>query len=137
MGIDWIPLIPSIVFTKMKSKFPKDIKAKYDMTDKNFSSAPVSNTPPTFPFVSFETYPFSENGKDLERTEVNCGNFVFQIEVTAKESIQGKTISKAILKIMKRMGFDVNEFPLNPVIQSGTYRYIARYSRNLSENDVL
>ena len=107
------------------------------MTDKNFSSAPVSNTPAVFPFISVEPCPFSEDGKDLERTGINCGNFAFQIEVTTKESAQGKTISKAIMKIMKRMEFDVNEFPLNPVIESDTYRYIARYSRNLSENDVL
>ena len=38
MAVEWDDLIPSKVFTRIKTNFPQSLKTKYKMTDKNFST---------------------------------------------------------------------------------------------------
>lgn len=82
MSVEWDELVPSTVFTRIKTNFSDSLKKKYKMTDKNFSSVGSSNTPAVFPFVRLQLLPGSEIGEDLEGDKINAEKFSFQIDVT-------------------------------------------------------
>ena len=41
MSVEWDELVPSTVFTRIKTNFSDSLKKKYKMTDKNFSSVGI------------------------------------------------------------------------------------------------
>ena len=57
MSVDWVTMVPSIVYTRIITEFSKSIKTEYKMTDKNFSTIGISDTTPVFPFVYISTLP--------------------------------------------------------------------------------
>ena len=133
---DWIMLIPSMVFTKIKMDFPKDLMNEYNMTDENFSSVDNQNKEAVFPFVYVHMLPAVETGGDIEGSHINAGMFTFQIEVTDNQyQYRVREVMSAIIKIMKAMRFQVNSMP---EFDSGdTHRVVARFRRIIGNGDVL
>lgn len=139
MSIDWVMLVPSVVFTHIKTSFSKELKEKYNMTSANFSTELSQDTPPVFPFIKIQLETPEETGLDLEGDEINSEKVVFRIEVTDnKSSSRVSSVSKEILKVMKKARFRAVGLPIQKQsISDGTYTYIARYRRTFCLNDVL
>lgn len=134
---DWIMMIPSLVFTKLKRNFSTKTMKKFNMTDENFSSLSNANKEPTFPFVYLQLLPGIEIGEDLERTTINGQELTFQVDVTdncSKET--ARLIMAEVLKGMKKMSFSVVGTPHEDNTDD-TFRYIARFRRLISKNDCL
>ena len=137
MSVDWITMVPSIVYTRIITEFSEAIKNEYNMTDKNFSAIGTSDTTPVFPFVYIGTQPGKEEGKDLEGRCINGGTFAFQIDVTDNKSqYNARKVMNEVIRIMKSMGFEVNQFP-NPEDTKDTHRMIARFRRIIGASDTL
>lgn len=133
---EWVMLVPSIVFTKIKTDFSQVIKDKYKMTNDNFSTINSSNKDAVFPFVYVHMLPAVEQGQDLEGDSINAGLFTFQVDVSDNKS-QSRTrqVMTEIIRIMKKMRFDVIAMP---EFESGeTHRCVARFRRMIGSGDVL
>ena len=137
MSVDWITMVPSIVYTRIITEFSETIKNEYNMTDKNFSTIGASDTTPVFPFVYIGTLPGKEEGKDLEGESINGGTFAFQIDVTDNKSqYNARKVMNEVIRIMKSMGFEVNQFPKQEDTKD-THRMIARFRRIIGASDTL
>lgn len=137
MSVEWDELVPSTVFTRIKTNFSDSLKKKYKMTDKNFSSVGSSNTPAVFPFVYIRLLPSTEQGQDIEGNTINAGLFTFQIEVTDnKKQVIAKDVMSEVKRIMKSMRFTVQP---TPDIQDtkDTHRVIMRCNRRIGSDDIL
>ena len=138
MGVIWVMIIPSIIFTKIKTEFSSKLKEKYNMTDKNFSTVGSSDTPPVFPFVYIQSTEPIETGMDLEATNINGGIFSFQIDVTDNQSqYKAKEVMTEVLRIMKKMGFQCKPMPSFDDSVKDVKRMVARFQRAIDENDIL
>lgn len=138
MGVIWVMIIPSIIFTKIKTEFSSKLKEKYDMTDKNFSTVGSSDTPAVFPFVYIQSIEPIETGMDLEATNINGGIFSFQIDVTDNQSqYRAKEVMTEVLRIMKKMGFQCKPMPSFDDSVKDVKRMVARFQRAIDENDIL
>lgn len=136
MAVEWEELVPSIVFTRIKTKFPKDLKTKYKMTNRNFSTTGSSDTPAVFPFVSVKLLSNSETGEDLEGNTINSGVFSFQIDVTDNQSqTRAKEVMREVKDIMKIMRFKGTSMPTQDDTKD-THRQTARFSRQIGSGDV-
>lgn len=133
---EWVMLVPSIVFTKIKTDFSQVIKDKYKMTNDNFSTINSSNKDAVFPFVHVHMLTAVEQGQDLEGTSINAGIFTFQIDVIDnKTQNRARNVMSEVLRIMKSMSFDVIAMP---EFESGdTHRCIARFRRMIGSGDIL
>lgn len=130
-------MVPSMIFTRIKNEFSAKTKEKYKMTDKNFSTVGSSDTPAVFPFVYVQTLSSSEVGRDLEGTSINAELYSFQIEVTDNRTQANvRTVMTEILKVMKRMAFEVVGTPYYEDTKD-THRCIARFRRAIGEKDML
>ena len=137
METDWVSRVPSIVFSRIKNEFSKEIKEKYSMTDKNFSTVGSSDTPAVFPFVYVKLLPAVEMGMDLDGKSINAGLFTFQIDVTDNKSqSRAKSVSFEILRIMKNMRFEVTAMP-DFEDTKDTHRSTMRFRRVIGDGDVL
>lgn len=134
---DWTDIISSTIFTRIKNEFSSSLKAKYKMTNSNFSTVGSSDTPAVFPFVYIQLLPSAEQGQDIEGNTINAGLFTFQIEVTDN---QKQTIAKEIMsevkRIMKSMRFTVQ---CTPTLEDtkDTHRAIMRCNRRIGSGDML
>ena len=138
MGVIWVMIIPSIIFTKIKTEFSTKLKEKYNMTDKNFSTVGSSDTPAVFPFVYIQSIEPIETGMDLEATNINGGIFSFQIDVTDNQSqYRAKEVMTEVLRIMKKMGFQCKPMPSFDDSVKDVKRMVARFQRAIDENDIL
>lgn len=138
MGVIWVMIIPSIIFTKIKTEFSSKLKEKYNMTDKNFSTVGSSDTPAVFPFVYIQSIEPIETGMDLEATNINGGIFSFQIDVTDNQSqYRAKEVMTEVLRIMKKMGFQCKPMPSFDDSVKDVKRMVARFQRAIDENDIL
>lgn len=138
MGVIWVMIIPSIIFTKIKTEFSTKLKEKYNMTDKNFSTVGSSDTPAVFPFVYLQSIEPIETGMDLEATNINGGIFSFQIDVTDNQSqYRAKEVMTEVLRIMKKMGFQCKPMPSFDDSVKDVKRMVARFQRVIDENDIL
>lgn len=138
MGVIWVMIIPSIIFTKIKTEFSSKLKEKYNMTDKNFSTVGSSDTPAVFPFVYLQSIEPIETGMDLEATNINGGIFSFQIDVTDNQSqYRAKEVMTEVLRIMKKMGFQCKPMPSFDDSVKDVKRMVARFQRAIDENDIL
>ena len=132
MSVEWDELVPSTVFTRIKTNFSDSLKKKYKMTDKNFSSVGSSNTPAVFPFVRLQLLPGSEIGEDLEGDKINAEKFSFQIDVTDNKS---QARAKEVIREVKTMRFRGSSIPMQDDTKD-TYRQTARFSRTIGKNDI-
>ena len=138
MGVIWVMIIPSIIFTKIKTEFSSKLKEKYNMTDKNFSTVGSSDTPPVFPFVYIQSIEPIETGMDLEATNIKGGIFSFQIDVTDNQSqYRAKEVMTEVLRIMKKMGFQCKPMPSFVDSVKDVKRMVARFQRAIDENDII
>lgn len=136
MSVEWDELVPSTVFTRIKTNFSDSLKKKYKMTDKNFASVGSSDTPAVFPFVWVKTLPGSEVGEDLEGDTINAERFTFQIDVTDNQSqYRSKEVMREVKRIMKTMRFHGSSMPTQDDTKD-TYRQTARFSRTIGSDDV-
>lgn len=138
MGVIWVMTIPSIVLTRIKNEFSSSLKTKYKIESKNFSTVGSSDTPAVFPFIYLQNLEPTETGTDLEATNINGGIFSFQIDVTDNQSqSRAKEVMTEILRIMKKMGFQCKPMPSFDNSSKDVYRMVARFRKNIDENDIL
>lgn len=136
MSVDWIMLVPSIVFTKIKTNFSEKIKTKHNMTNKNFSTSSKSDSEAVFPFVYVKALSASEQGRDLQGTSINGALFTFQIEVIDNKKQQNaREIMGEIVRIMKEMGFENNSMPFFEDTNDNTHRMVARFRKMMADED--
>lgn len=132
---EWVMLVPSLVFTRIKENFSVDIKDEYGMTDKNFSTKKTRNDA-VFPFIYIHLLPAVEEGQDLKGASINAGLFTFQIEVYDNQTHgRAREVMTEVLRIMKTMRFDVIAMP--EVEDGDTVRFVARFRRLIGSGDVL
>ena len=134
MGAEWIMQLTPMIFTRIKN----DVSKKYNnLTYENFSSTGTGKTPAEFPFIYIQSLPAVEKGQDLEAISINSGLFTYQIEVTDNQTqSKANAIMTEIIKIMKRMAFEVVGMPIFENTESA-YSCVARFWRQIDENDVL
>lgn len=136
MSVEWDELVPSTVFTRIKIKFSSDLKTKYKMTDKNFSTAGSSDTPAVFPFISIQLLSADENAETLSGKTINSCNFGFQIDVYDNQSdSRAESVMREVKRIMKTMSFNAKKQPAQS--DKGTYRKTYRFSRIICSKDIL
>lgn len=134
--MNWILLMSSAVFARVKANLSDKLKAEYGMTDKNFSAVDGSNAHAVFPFVYVHMLPGIETAMDLERTTINGGLFTFQIEVYDNQSAsRARHVMSEIVSAMKKMSFEITSMP--EMSKTDVHRCVARFRRNISKNDVL
>ena len=133
--MEWVMLVPSVVFSRVKNNFDSELKTKYGMTDSNFSTVAVSDEDATFPFVFFKTLPATEVGRDLEGTEINGAIFTFEIQVTDNRfQKNAREVMSECLRIMKSMRFEAVSMPeINST--EDTHVAIARFRRVIGKGD--
>lgn len=137
MGVEWTMQIGSMVFSRIKNEFPANLKTKYNMTGKNFSTVGSSDTPAVFPFVYVQLLPAVEQGEVLEGESINAGLFTFQIDVTDNKSqSNAKAVMSEVMQIMKKMRFGVTEMPSFEDTKD-IHRCTARFRRTIGANDTL
>ena len=133
---EWIMLVPSFVFNRIKTEFSEEIKNRYSMTADNFSTVNSANKAAVFPFVYVHALPASEQGQDLEGNTVNAGLFTFQVEVIDNKSqSRSRAVMSEVIRIMKSMRFDIISMP--EFDTDGTHRCVARFRRTIGSGDVL
>ena len=133
---EWIYLIPSIVFSRIKAEFPESLIASMHLTDENFSTVSSNNSKAVFPFVYVNMLPPVEQGKDLEGLAINAGLFSFQVDVTAKTQRDAKNVMIQVTNAMKKMRFDVVAMPVFEALEN-THRSSARFRRMIGASDTL
>lgn len=135
---DWIMLVPSFVYGRIKAGFPKNVKDKYGMTDRNFSTVNKNNDEPVFPFVLVKALPSMEAGEDLEGDTINAALFTFQVDVFDNRSQnRARDVMREVVRIMKDMRFQVVAMPEFDIGDDGVYRSTARFRRMIGSGDVL
>ena len=133
---DWIMLLPSLVFSRIKGEFSETIKTSYGMTGLNFSTTDSSNKKAVFPFVYVHLLPAVEQGQTLDGTTVNGGLFTFQIDVYDNQSQnRARQVMGEIVRIMKSMRFSIVAMP--EFESSDTHRCTARFRRVIGASDIL
>ena len=136
MSVDWIMLVPSIVFTKIKTNFSEKIKIIHNMTNNNFSTLSKSDLDAVFPFVYVKSLTASEQGRDLQGTSINGALFTFQIEVIDNKKQQNaREVMGEIIRIMKEMGFENNSLPFFDDTNDNTHRIVARFRKMMADED--
>lgn len=138
MSVEWDDLIPSTVFTRIKTEFSSVLKTKYKITNDNFSTAGSSDTPAVFPFINIQLLSASELGEDLEGDKINAARFGFQIDVTDNKSQQrAKEVMAEVKRIMvSNMRFRAKEMPTFDNSKD-THRATARFKRVIADGDIL
>lgn len=134
---DWIMLLPSQVFTRIKYGISDKVKTKYKMTDSNFSTESASMSTAVFPFVYVKLLPAVETGRDLEGTSTNGGLFTWQISVIDNQSqSRARDVMAEIYSTMKSMRFEAKQIPSFEDTED-THTCTARFSRIICSNDIL
>lgn len=133
---DWIYLVPSIVFSRIKAGFSDTLLASLNMADKNFSTVSSNNTSAVFPFVFVDMISASEQGRDLDGKSINGGLFTFQVDVTAKTQKDARSVMIEVSREMKEMGFEVISIPDFKSVD-GIHRSTARFRRLIGALDIL
>lgn len=135
--IEWIMLVPSAVFTRIKTDFSNELKTKYGMTGENFSTVDSNNSKAVFPFIYVHLLPATEVGADLESREINAGTFTFQIDVYDNRSQnRAKEVMSEVVRIMKGMRFFINSMP-EFSSSNGIHRCTMRARRVIGSGDIL
>jgi len=129
-------LVPSMIFTRIKTEFNKELKTEYGMGDTNFSTTDNSNTKAVFPFVFVKSVGSSEQGQTIDGESINAGLFTFQIDVyDNKTQYRARKVMGEIMRIMKSMKFEVINIP--EFDSTDVHRCTARFRRIIGANDKL
>lgn len=132
---EWITKLPLKIFTTIKTQFSQTIKDSFGMTDDNFSTVGSSDTPAVFPFVRFQILPGSEQGQTFETSNFEAGLFSFQIDVfDNKTQSRARKVMTEIVRIMKTMGFRVNQMPSFEDTKD-VHRMTARFQKVYSKDE--
>lgn len=124
------------VFSRIKYQFPASVKANFPNLDFTTDGNQTNNIT-KFPQVYVHSMGGIETSKDLERTRINGMQATFQVDVTDNVSqANARTVINEVVKIMKGMMFEVSTMPM-PSDYGGVYRYVARFRRNIDEDDIL
>ena len=133
---DWIMLLPSLVFSRIKEEFSNNIKTEYGMTGANFSTTDSSNKKAIFPFVYIHLLPAMEEGETFEGETINGGLFTFKIDVYDNESQnRARQVMGDIVRIMKSMRFSVVSMP--EFDSTDTHGCTGRFRRTRGVGDVI
>lgn len=132
---EWITKLPLKIFTTIKTQFSQTIKDSFGMTDDNFSTVGSSDTLAVFPFVRFQILPGNEQGQTFETNEFEAGLFSFQIDVfDNKTQSSARNVMTEIVRIMKIMGFRVNQMPSFEDTKD-VHRMTARFQKVYSKDE--
>lgn len=135
MAFDWIMLLPSVVFTRIKTEFSSTIKSRFKMDDRNFSTTNSSDTPSVFPFVYVNLLPAVEEGQDLYGKYINAGLFTFQVDVYDNQmQDNARAVMTEVIRIMKNMRFEIIAMPEFETT-GNTHRCTARFRRLIGANE--
>lgn len=130
-----LPMLETIVFSRIKGLFSQKIKSKYK--DLTFTTQEQSKGTPKFPNVYVYLMPGTETGLTLERTVFEEGLFTFQIRVTSNTGQAAvQEITNEIIRLMKRMSFEIVGTPAYEN-DSDTQWSVTRFRRKIGRNDVL
>lgn len=130
-----LPMLESIVFSRLKGLFSQKIKSKYK--DLTFTTQEESKGTPKFPNVYVYLMPGTEIGQTTEGDVFEAGLFTFQIRVTnntGQTAVQ--EITNEIIRLMKKMRFQIVETPIYEN-NSDTQWSVTRFRRAIAENDKL
>lgn len=138
MAIPWNMMVPSIVFTRIKTQFSEQLKTRYNMTEQNFSSVSSNNKHAVFPFVYVQMLTPVEKGQTLDGLDINAGMFTFQIDVVDNQSQQrAREVMGEVQNIMKSMRFSGDNLPSFEDSQNNVHRSTARFKRMIGALDTL
>lgn len=130
-----LPMLESIVFSRLKGLFSQKIKSKYK--DLTFTTQEESKGTPKFPNVYVYLMPGTEIGQTLEGDTFSGGTFTFQIRVT---NSSGQTavqeITNEIIRLMKKMRFQIVGTPAYEN-DADTQWSVMRFRRSICQNDIL
>lgn len=130
-----LPMLESIIFSRLKAQFSQKIKAKYPHL--TFTTQEESKGTPKFPNVYVYLMPGSEIGQTLEGDTFAGGTFTFQIRVTnntGQTAVQ--EITNEIVKIMKKMRFSIVATPVYEN-DADTQWSVMRFRRPICNGDIL
>jgi len=127
--------IQSRVFSRLKNKYPQDLKTKYPKTRFTTSDRVPQN--PTFPCIYVHERGSMELARDLDGTSINAVRATFQIEVTDESSMDNATsVMNFVLNEMKVMRFEVVTMPEFENTPS-YFRKVAVFRRVIGDGDTL
>lgn len=130
-----LPMLESIIFSRLKGLFSQKIKSKYK--DLTFTTQEESKGTPKFPNVYVYLEVGKESGLTLERTCFEDGEFTFQIRVTNNSGQTAvQEITNEIIRLMKRMSFTIVGTTIY-VNDADTQWSVTRFYREIGRNDVL
>ena len=133
---DWIMLVPSVVFSRIKSEFSPDLQTEYEMSASNFSSTDSNNKKAVFPFVFVKAMGSREEGQTLDGDSINAGTFSFQVDVFDNKTQQrARKVMGEVVRIMKAMRFDIVTIP-EFENTTDTHRMTARFRRAIGNKDI-
>lgn len=130
-----LDMLESQVITRIKTQFSQKLKDRYP--NLNFTNSNRVDTAPAFPTVYIHEMPGMEEGADTEGNVINAVLCSFQIEVTTNTNqLEAKEVMNEVLRIMKKMRFQVISMPEFRNTNS-VYRSVARFRRMISDKDFL
>lgn len=131
----WISDIETDVFSRLKTEGIIALRKKFP---KIFYTAEAeSEDEPVFPTIYLQELSGTEQGRDLEGTEINAVLSSFQIDISDNDSKANvKAVMNQALKTMKSMRFEVMGTPTYRKV-NGVYVGTARFRRVIAKNDIL
>ena len=130
-----LDMLESQVITRIKTQFSQKLKDRYP--NLNFTNSNRVDTAPAFPTVYIHEMPGMEEGADTEGNVINAVLCSFQIEVTTNTNqLEAKEVMNEVLRIMKKMRFQVISMPEFRNTNS-VYRSVARFRRMIADKDFL
>lgn len=137
MSAEWVNLLQSIIFTRIKKDFSEKLKTKYKMANNNFSTVGRSDTPAVFPFVYVEELESQEVGSDLEGATTNGLRYGIRIHISDNKSqSNAKEIAHEVRRIMKSMRFSCG-MPISQNTTNNVHTYVLQCSRIIGSGDIL
>lgn len=130
----WTKYIESIIFSRIKQEGLEALATSFPNI--YYTTSEETPTESKFPTVYVHEVPGTEQGEDLEGTEINAMLTTIQVDVTDninKERV--KTVMDEVLKTMKSMRFQVVVSVEIKKID-GVYKGTARYRRLIAQGDI-
>lgn len=137
MGVEWVSLLQSMIFSRIKNEFSENLKTKHKMTSNNFSTVGSSNTPAVFPFVYIEELESPEIGRSTEGYETSGLRYGIQVFVSDNKSQNNaKEVSFEIYRVLKNLGFNCNK-PRPTNNAKDIHSYVFRAIKPMGNDDIL
>lgn len=130
-----LDMLESQVITRIKTQFSQKLKDRYP--NLKFTNSDRADTVPKFPTVYIHEMSGAETGANTEGNTINAVWTSFQIEVTTNTNqLEAKEVMNEVLRIMKKMRFQVISMPEFRNTNS-VYRSVARFRRMIADKDFL